>query len=457
MLYKYLTNNGELIGTLLQNDKGLGEVYAALMAAYSRSDKGILQLIEQKKEEGNREVIKRIVDGYGHSSVRGLSHHSIFMEDVTRLDAAEFFYNHPLQDGQERSTRYQSNFSCISLARYQHILDNWIKAYKELYLPTYKALGKYFSVDINNSKEANSLKVRTLDCTRYLLPLGLKTSFAAIQSSREWSRYIAYLKAYKRTSNRGETLEKLLTDPDFSPEARICIRHTNNYKNDIHLETLLNDIYTSLITSRDSINSSISIKEIGVLDNLSRLINPIGTLTSFNNKEEVYGKVLSYINLYDHHNEASNELVVSKGMYTGYLDIGSLIDINRHRSIAKFIPLLHRSFNIFNELNRSNSSLFSLCPYLDLVPDVKTRYEEVFDKQYSLIKEDTSEDTKLLLPNGHLTYYAFNIGLKELIYITKLRSGPEGHIAYRLWTKELAKDLLDIEINLDSKEDFLNR
>jgi thymidylate synthase ThyX len=457
MKFKYNICNEVIIGTLLQNEEGLGEEYASLIASYSRSSKSILDLIEERSKEKSIEVIKRIVNEYGHSSVRGLAHQYIFLEGLTRLDAAEFFYNHPLQDGQERSTRYQSIFTSISIPEYNFIIDKWLEAYTRLYQPTFEGLSKYFNIDLNNSKEVSALRARTLDCTRYLLPLSIKTSIGAIQSSREWSKYIKYLRVDNRTSLWGDTLESILTSPSYTPEAKTCIKYTTGYSNIDYLNNLIKDIYKDLVIVNKPVYRNIRVKNIGLLDNIAKLISPIGERVSINNENEVVKRSISYINLYNQYEEGSNELTIGKDLYTGYLDIGSLIDINRHRSIGKFIPLLHKTFNIYNELNRSNYELYSLCPYLDLIPEVKELYTEIFNSQYDFIKDNITDKSKFILPNGHLTYYVFDIGLKELIYISRLRSRPGGHIAYRQWANSLSNLIENKEINIDSREEFLDR
>lgn len=483
MKVKNISNKNIIVGTLQDIDP---TTEAYLLARYSRSRESMPDTINYVMSKGvnPEDRFKKIVN-YGHSSVRGMGHFPCFVEGTSILESLRFFYNCPLQDGQESSTRYidfskQVKFlkPSILTKEYESICNYLYNSYSCLLRETISSLSLLFNV-----KESKTLKVRAIDCARYLLPLATKTGFGAIQSGREWSRYIKYLKGLSEDS-----ISKLISD-------QLSELLTQEYPALVnHLEALpfIEDKIIKLILTQIDIedNSHLSLMAYEVKDSSLELLNRFSSLISPNNlytqthlssiDENIKRDISSLIfDNFNHHNEMGiigrDGCICVKGMS----DIGGTIkDLNRHRSINRFIPFLHPSFNLDEELNR-NSNLYELPPYLDNLPPLKTKYIEVLDNTYSSIidwyskakdymeLQEAKEWTKRLLPNAHRTQFAFYGSIKDWLYLTRLRIRPGGHISYRVLAGEIAEKIANInplysgmkidKPNTFDTSEFLNR
>jgi thymidylate synthase ThyX len=128
----------------------------------------------------------------------------VCMENIPIYFYEKFFHFNPLGAGQARSTRYQdfSNPRYIKMPErigskeirreYEEILIEEMDNYGKVLEPTKEYLSKEFDIkDINDP----CLNSRTFDTARYLLPLGVKSSFGILMTARKWSEAIALLTA----------------------------------------------------------------------------------------------------------------------------------------------------------------------------------------------------------------------------------------------------------------------
>ncbi len=167
----------------------------------------------------------------------------------------------------------------------------------------------------------------------------------------------------------------------------------------------------------------------------------------------------------------------------GMADFGILKDLNRHRSLERFVPIWHDEINLDAELDRPNQACFFLCDYL-AIPELKQlrqEYQKRLITTYQLIKKwrrqavleldspIADEYTKYLLPHAHATTYRFYGSIDDLQYLIHLRTRPGGHIAYRSLTYAWLKKLQNLNnfwhgmdanippVDSTSREQFLNR
>jgi hypothetical protein len=137
----------------------------------------------------------------------------------------------------------------------------------------------------------------------------------------------------------------------------------------------------------------------------------------------------------------------------GMADLGTLKDLNRHRSVDAFIPLLHSEHHMKQELLAGG--IFSIHPYLVGTP-LGEQVSEYMEEGYKRIRwwsqtayydSDTgpfNRALKNLLPHGHCTPYIFyGKPSSFMTYICNLRVRPGGHMAYRqlahAWAVQIAK------------------
>lgn len=442
--------------------------------------------------------LENIAVGYGHTSVSGMAHTNMIVEEVSILDHINFFYNNPLVDGQARSTRYQdyssdvrfiavpSIYGTTSLRNtYKAIIKKQMADYKEMYSPTRSFLSNKFN--LLDAKVNPALHTRTLDCLRYFIPLALKDSFGAVTSARTIASYIGQLKTSgDPISNRlGDLLTTLYTQEVNSPEGELLykpeisflIKHVVEDPKYYDLSPLVNNILAtvesplSYLDKEDKHHAYLTLP----FDSLTKLAFPLSLEPVHELDEEAIARFLS---MYDNHLEMP--YIFSEGMFTvaSMTDIGTIKDIVRHRSLSKCVPLLHKECNLDAELDRpSFEDYFSIPEYIkdtELEKEYTTRltstYQMIMDWYDEAVDTDIpAQYTKRLLPHAHLTQISIGGSYKEFSYMAKLRTKPSGHIGYRSYAYDVVKALTNVspcfdvllseltEVDVSSVDDFVSR
>ena len=506
------------IHTLLQNiQQKQPSINAYLGARYSRSSDSIIDIAKEVIENDTdaSERLEKIFHGYGHKSVGDMANLFVCIENIPMFTAMKIFYLNSVISGQERSTRYQ-NFESpefIKLPKelckdeeirkeYERIILKQMSDYRVLLKKTRGILKEYFKINEKDSSETSAWKSRSFDVARYLLPFGLQTSMAVVMSARDWSELIAYLNASDSVVNNevANLLTNLLGKSSFEirgyiKEADGLIRRTDancsrrNSTNAI-LKYLKNAIseqkrYKNLGCEADTCIVKYNIDPIeSMITHYELLLNPLGSKNEleFDNEDEIVLGEKIFEN-HNHYNVLGNIGQSGAIKIEGMATLGTLKDLNRHRSMERYIPIFHDEFDIDNELNRDSKDCFFLCNYLELkeFEDLRKEYEKVLVETYRMIKnwrnvskefmsdEVSVEYTKYLLPHAHTTKYCFYASFDDLQYTINLRVRRGGHIAYRVlvykWL-ELLKELdpiwkpllISIEKpDLKSKEQFIDR
>lgn len=481
-LLSLLTDNHVRIGTVFQDPNPIELGYS--LARFSRNKLG------HKYRDILRDVRRRVVSAsqrteailsYGHSSVQGLGHFVCVFEGASIFDSLLYFYHCRLQDGQETSTRYV-NFAAIPegdmflidpdtplLREYQEILYKQRNDYLELMSPTEAFLADMYNIPLGDA----TLKARTFDCLRYLLPLGTKTAFGGVQSGREWSHYIKrlFIEGQEALANGLVSLLKSKKGMGVST----LIRHYNPQEHEMNgLYELMDCVVINNLHSLPSQYPYISTPDLA--SKLCALIYP-RRKPDYQINVPALSKALSK---WDNHSSLGP--VAQGGQYTleGLLDLGSLKDLNRHRSAEVFIPLLHKECNMKQELEGEQIyNIYRVCPYLEgstLGEDYTRRLSDTYHLVRhwfaSALRYFSSSKvfhySKRLIPQAHLTRYCISGSLEDWNYLIRQRIRPGGHIAYRYWAHECAKTLADysplfqglldsIQSPSLSREEFLDR
>jgi thymidylate synthase ThyX len=480
------------IHTLLQNpNQKQPSINAYLGARYSRSSDSILEIASEIIKSGTdaSERLEKIFSGYGHKSVGDMADLFVCIENIPLYVAMRIFYLNSVISGQERSTRFQ-NFEKPEFVKipqevckdkkisdaYDTLILKEMRDYRELLAPTKERFKVHFKIDEENSQEKSALQARAFDTARYLLPLGINTSSAYLMSARNWSELISLLCASDNISENeiADMLLGLLGDSELKTDGYIreadnLIKHTDpnccrkNSTEDIlkylkgrvsrkQVESIPeNSLEAVEVTSGiDSVESLISHYEL--------LLNPLGSRNEFEftyDDQEKIGEIL--FNNHDHHNLMGNIGQSGTIRISGFADLGVLKDLNRHRSMERFIPWLHDEIDLDQELNRPNDECVYLCNYLDIPEFSKLREEYLsrLSETYNMIRkwrtdargvmaeEVVDEYTKYLLPYAHCTKYVLYGSFDDLQYVINLRTRNGGHIAYRSityeWLRKLAK------------------
>ncbi|PIY79112.1 MAG: hypothetical protein COY81_04330 [Candidatus Pacebacteria bacterium CG_4_10_14_0_8_um_filter_43_12] len=491
-------------------------INAYLGARYSRSADSVLDIAREIMQKGTDAAkrLESIFQNYGHKSVGDMADVFVCIENVPMITAMKLFYRNPVLAGQERSTRYQ-NFEKPAFIKlphsvsvelkqgYETIIQKQLQDYRELMPITETALRKLFKISSKNKQESSASQARTFDTVRYLLPMGLQTSLGFVMSARNWAELIALLHGSDMSIDRelAKLLYELLVGTDESkktgyiPEADGLIRHTDaNYHQKNSTEAALKILQKKLaaLSARKlkaTANQTVIVKDAdSALNNFARhlamLNNPLVTQKA-PRLTEAQLKKLGQLIFADHNHHCQIGPVGQSGaiVIEGMADFGILKDLNRHRSLERFVPIWHDQVNLTAELDRPNENCFFLCPYLEhrQLAELRADFSARLSDTYSLIKkwrqaakkelspELTTEYTKYLLPHAHATSYRFYGSIDDLQYLIHLRTRPGGHIAYRsvtyTWLKKLAglspfwQAMLEKipTVNAFSREQFVDR
>lgn len=506
------------VHTLMQNtNQKQPSINAYLGARYSRSADSIVEIaaeIMNTKTDASKKL-ETIFQGYGHKSVGDMAQLFVCIENAPMVQVQKLFYMNPVHAGQERSTRFQ-NFEEPKFIKlpagtnkeikkeYESIIYEWMRHYREVLEPTKQALTEYFYPEQGNKMHIGALQARTFDTARGFLPIGLETSFALVMSARSWAEIIGYLRASNQAIDRelAEMLYSLLTGTKslekqgYIPEADGLIRHTeanqtrNNSTKKI-LALLKKEIKASKnlnIKSKMGSNVSVSLSPKSIESFMAHYVllsNPLADLRKFAVNGDILEKVGKTIfSEHNHHNQLGNIGQTGAILIEGFGDYGGVLkDINRHRSLERFFPLLMDNVNIKAELNRPEDQCYFLYDYLNIpeLREVKKDYVNRFNKTYNKVKkfiksasnempeETVREYSRYLLPHAHAARYKLYGSFDDWQYLFHLRTRNGGHIAYRKlsydWLQALAKKnvifkpmLKNIpEVDPSSREQFLDR
>ena len=469
------------VHTLLQNPtQKQPSINAYLGARYSRSCDSITDIASEIMESGTdaAEKLEKIFSGYGHKSVGDMAELFLCLENIPMYTAMRIYYMCSVLSGQERSTRYQ-NFDkpefvqipkevCANYEvrkEYERIILKQMQDYREMMKPTREALEKAFKINEESPQEVSALKARSFDVCRYFLPLGLHTSSAYLMSARNWSEVISLLCANDSVieNDLAELILNLLGDSKlevkgYIKEADNLIRHTDanccrknsskailGYLKERISREQVDDIPESEVDMLEIAHGSDSTEAL--ISNYELLLNPLGSKEEFeftDSDQENIGEII--FDNHDHHNLLGNVGQFGNIKISGFASIGTLKDLDRHRSLERFVPFFQDEIDLDQELDRPNFKCFFLCNYLEIksLSKLKTEYEKRLIDTYKRIKEwrkkakenmteeVCDEFTKYLLPHAHATRYVYYGSFDDLQYIINLRTRRGGHIAYRV-------------------------
>ncbi len=503
--------------TLLQDPtQKQPSINAFLGARYSRSSDSVVEIAKEVMNKG-QDAAKRLESifyGYGHKSVGDMADLFLCLENVPMITAMRLFNINPVLAGQERSTRFQ-NFEKPEFIKlpssvkneklkkeYEAIIQTHMKNYQDLLEPTRIALAQHFEIDENDKSQVNALTARTFDTVRYFLPMGLQTSLGFVMSARSWSDLISQLGASRYTIEQelGLLIHELLSTANHSgsayiPEADGLIRHTDsNYSRKESTQAII-DILSKELTQEENVTISrkldknLQIKLGGnPTENLIRhyelLLRPLSVAKKIKLSSSALTKIAEAI--FEKHNQHRQIGQVGQSgaiSLEGFADFGVLKDLNRHRSLERFVPIWNDNLNLKEELDRENEHCFFVCNYLHLPEFIglKKEYQKRLAASYERIRnwyktaitelgaDLAHEYTTYLLPHAHATRYRFYGSVDDLQYTINLRARNGGHIAYRSlaysWLKKLAQadgfwtSLLNKipAVDAGSREQFIDR
>jgi thymidylate synthase ThyX len=449
----------------------------ALMSRYSRSTKSMRQIYHDEFENNpNRgeEFYKKVFANFGDDSIAELCSTQIAIEDISNI-AAQF-----IEDSRtgasylERSSRYVTFDKFYVPEQLGDLTDiyiehcnNSIKTYNEMSEKVDSYLREQFPEEslnyegVKNTKAVynSTIKAKTLDIVRGILPSSILTNVAINGTGRYFEHLILKMKASNipEVKRLGSKIQKELSSTIGPLLSRIDSPHGQSYQNYLinynsrrksHLTRHLDfgeikeinqpDIYENYVKCLESDVQLIS--EINILTNIFYEVNDKGLSfdsirtwllsLSINQRRKLLSQIMSNLRQNRRHNlprvfENSMwrfEIVSSYAVYR---------DLHRHRLLTfhrtEFNP--HIGFYIPPEIKKLGLDV----EFCDLMENSIKIYKHIYNRLPQLAP--------------YCLNFAFNYryqifcNFRELAHIIELRTIPQGNPEYRIICQKMFKEV----------------
>ncbi len=492
-------SSGAVVSTMLANpEKRVASHKAWAAARHSRAPGTVLQILMEMAEKGvdPDKKLEYTFKTYGHASVADLADGLIVhFFNVPMMTPLMQFNQEETYSAQEKSTRFQPEFSDAPLASIDHFLlglpENdrvWVtseyqrlgKLAMELYRQnrdeTRPVLELYYQAG-SDKKRQDALTARNLDAVRGFLPFGIITGHALETSAREWSSLIAKMKGSHILSeqNLGVQLETLLApgpeiegELGFRAEAPSLIRHTEAAttvnKNLDRLKHFF-ESETDLLTRVDIeksfrgparqsvtlIDRFYSVGDKMVAQYLLSIwpglhVQSLLDYVHYLGQKDRVSEII--FNGHSNYNEMPNMAGTSELMLRFQAQTKVLRDLNRHRAWERFLtlPLAYGGRWSYDTARQVLAKGFSVSVNLTEVPELERqgiRIEQSLSSYYHELtaflekahqKFGESLDYTFvcqLLPLAHMAEIYMSGDPKQAVYMTYQRVRPGGDFDYR--------------------------
>lgn len=468
------------------------EVLAYAMARYSRSALSMKESLREISSQRAEQFLNTFYFQYGHRSIADLAHIAFAIERLSLL-AAIVLVDEQRWDGQERSTRYQ-NFrksgwylppfgpDSDSQARYSTSIEASFSAYHQVADGMLEALKQQVACPEEMKPESytRTLRARAFDVARYLLPLATNTSLGQIVNARTLETQISRLLSHSapEVRNLGERLREAAAgpawcvnhqdlaalqhriaeaDPELADESRELLLHeTRPAPTLVKYATpsyYRQETRGDLRQAAAEIMADAPIADAPLVDLVERtesLETELAATLLYANSHYPYRQIrdtvaslgearcIEIIGLGTRHRGRHDELLreFSAGQALRFdilMDIGGFRDMHRHRRCTQILQRF--------------TALHGYAEPDGLTPELAPLYRQALDSAHALYAElaaspgqETAAAAPYVLPLATRTRALFKMDFAEALYISELRSAPQGHFSYRrvAWEMYLA-------------------
>ncbi len=453
------------------------EVLAYAMAKYSRSALSMKESLKEISSQRAEQFLNTFYFQYGHRSIADLAHIAFAIERLSLL-AAISLVDEQRWDGQERSTRYQNfkksgwympDFGTDHDAAqlYRESVEGLFTAYHELAEGMFESLKTQVAKPAEMKQESydRTLKARAFDVARYLLPLATNTSLGQIVNARTLETQVSRLLSspYGEIRQLGERLRSAATgaawnvhgeelsklqseisalDPALGAKAESLLTREVKTAPTLVKYAALNpyEIETKreLTQAAAELMKGEAIASAPVVDLVERnesLEAEIATTLLYGACHYSYRqlrdrvaalnatRINEIIALGTRHRGKHDELLreFSAGQTLRFdilMDIGGFRDMHRHRRCVQVLQgytTVH-GYDIPEGVAEAG---------------LQAPYEASIESAHKAHAKLGSESADYLLPLGTRMRALFKMDFAEALYISELRSQPQGHFSYR--------------------------
>ena len=460
------------------------EVLAYAMAKYSRSSLSMRDSLKEISSQRAEQFLNTFYFQYGHRSIADLAHLAFAIERLSLL-AAIVLVDEQRWDGQERSTRYQNfrksgwympDFGTDqdSASLFRESVDALFAAYHEVAEGMLESLKSQVPRPAEMKPEAyeRTLRARAFDVSRYLLPLATNTSLGQIVNARTLETQISRLLSspyaeVRQLGNKlrdaatgaawnvhGDELAKLqqeiaALDPALGERAAALLTHEvhtaptlvkyaspNEYeiatRRELHqaaAELLGSEPIDSapsvdLIDGEESIEVELATTLLyAVCASPYRQIRRHVSDLSEARRDEIIGLGTRHRGKHD---ELLREFSAGKALkFDILMDIGGFRDMHRHRRCIQVLQDFTSTHGFDTPEGLAAAGL-------------QQRYESAIRDAHAASAKlagsaalEHANSAAYLLPLGTRTRALFKMDFAEAVYISEIRSQPQGHFSYR--------------------------
>ncbi len=460
------------------------EVLAYAMAKYSRSSLSMKESLREISSQRAEQFLNTFYFQYGHRSIADLAHVAFAVERLSLL-AAIVLVDEQRWDGQERSTRYQ-NFrksgwympdfgaDTASATRYRETVEQLFAAYHSVFEAVFASLKGQVAKPEEMKPETweRTLKARAFDVARYLLPLATNTSLGQIVNARTletqisrllsnpvaevrqlgvrlqsaasgaaWNVYGEELSALQREIAAldpalGERAAALLVREVKTAPTLVKYAAPSDYQTRTRLE--LRQAAAELLKGEPVEAAPL----VDLVDDADSLEIDLATTLLYSQCHYPYRQIRRHVAALTEagrneivavgvrhrgsHDELLREFAAGQALrFDILMDIGGFRDMHRHRRCVQV-------------LQGFTSAHGYAIP--EGVPEagVQPLYEEATRSAHAAYAAlaagsgpEAAESAQYVLPLGTKNRTLFKMDFAEALYISELRSAPQGHFSYR--------------------------
>ncbi len=465
-------------------------IKGALFSRYSRSTLGLRSLLLKEfllnqEEAGVKSLLEnlptssqeqllaikkaqnfydRILDGYGDDSIGELGGAHLALENISIIAAKVIedcrIGGSPL----EKSTRYvyfDQKVNGEYLFHKEAVLMT--SAWKSLYVNTCNMLFDTYSkliprlttfmmekypkqAEVSKGAYTAAVRAKVLDCIRGLLPASTLTNMGVFGNGRFFESLLHKL----HSSNLSELcdigraaydeLEKII--PSFVRRAEI------SHKTHLDFSSFQEAMRSEMKEEAKLVSSSLTGITPGVtlvasdpdavFKVAAALLYPdthesFSTLLAYckNLNPEALGKLLDTAAVHRQNRRHRSPRALENAVFTFDLvaDYGAYRDLQRHRLVTQEKQLLTCSNGYYTPQELQESGL-------------ETEYAAALSaakEAYDTIAEQLPEEAQYVVPMAYYIRWYFTLNLREIQWITELRSQPAGHTCYRVIAQQMAQ------------------
>ncbi len=460
------------------------EVLAYAMAKYSRSSLSMKESLREIGSQKAEQFLNTFYFQYGHRSIADLAHIAFAVERLSLL-AAITLVDEQRWDGQERSTRYQNfrksgwylpDFAADSASErlYRETIENLFAQYHVVFEAVFASLKGQVAKpdDMKQETYDRTLRARAFDVARYLLPLSTNTSLGQIVNARTLETQISRLLSSPVAEIRqlGERLQAAASGSAWNPQMEAIaalqrdIAALDPALGERAAALLLREVKTAptlvkyaapneyLIRTRQELaqaaaellgNAPIDDAPlVDLIDDADSVEIDLATTLLYGQSHFPYRQIRHAVAALPEahrseivalgarhrgrHDELLREFAAGQALrFDILMDIGGFRDMHRHR----------RCVQILQPFTAAHGYAIP-----EGVPEagVQPLYEETLRAAHAAhaalargSAPEAAESAKYVLPLATKNRALFKMDFAEALYISELRSQPQGHFSYR--------------------------